>query len=45
MKEPEMLRIADFINRAVEHRNDDAALAAIADEVREFTKAFPLPQF
>ena len=45
MKEPEMLRIADFINRAVEQRNDDAALAAIADEVREFTKAFPLPQF
>ena len=45
MKEPEMLRIADFINRAVENRNDDAALAAIAEEVKAFTAAFPLPQF
>ena len=45
MKEPEMLKIADFINRAVENRNDDAALAAIAEEVKAFTAAFPLPQF
>ena len=45
MKEAEMVRIADFINRAVENKNDDAALAAIAKEVAEFTKAFPMPQF
>ena len=45
MKEPEMLRIVDFINRAVENKDDDEALAAIAQEVREFTKVFPLPQF
>lgn len=45
MKEPEMLKIADFIDRAVKAKNDDAALAAIREEVREFTKAFPMPQF
>jgi len=45
MKEPEMIRIADFIDRAIMHKDDDAALAAIREEVREFTKAFPMPQF
>ncbi|MBO4491275.1 MAG: serine hydroxymethyltransferase [Lentisphaeria bacterium] len=45
MKEPEMLRIADFIDRAVLNKNDDAALAKIADEVHAFTAGFPLPQF
>ena len=45
MKEPEMLKIADFIDRAVAAKDNDAALAAIADEVRKFTAAFPMPQF
>lgn len=45
MKEAEMLRIADFIDRAVAAKDDDAALAKIAEEVCAFTKAFPLPQF
>ena len=45
MKEPEMLKIADFINRAVENKDNDEALAKIEEEVRAFTKAFPLPQF
>ena len=45
MKEAEMVKIADFINRAVENKDDDAALASIAKEVAEFTKAFPMPQF
>ena len=45
MKEPEMIRIADFIDRAVLNKNDDAALAKIADEVHAFTANFPLPQF
>ena len=45
MKEPEMIRIADFIDRAVLNKNDDAALAKIADEVHAFTAGFPLPQF
>ncbi len=45
MKEPEMLRIADFIDRAVKNKNDDAALDAIRKEVSLFTKDFPMPQF
>jgi glycine hydroxymethyltransferase len=45
MKEAEMKRIAEWIARAVDVRADDAKLAAIAAEVRAFTRAFPLPQF
>ncbi len=45
MKEAEMKRIAEWIGRAVDVRADDAKLAAIAAEVRAFTRAFPLPQF
>ncbi len=45
MKEPEMLKIADFIDRAVQNKDNDEALAAIKAEVSEFTKAFPMPQF
>jgi len=45
MKEPEMLKIADFIDRAVTAKDDDAALAKIAEEVHAFTADFPLPRF
>ncbi|MBO5681179.1 MAG: serine hydroxymethyltransferase, partial [Lentisphaeria bacterium] len=45
MKEAEMLKIADFIDRAVANKDNEEALAAIREEVREFTKAFPMPQF
>lgn len=45
MKEPEMLKIADFIDRAVAVKDDDVALEAIRQEVIKFTAAFPLPQF
>lgn len=45
MKEPEMLRIADFIDRAVLNKDSDEELAKIAEEVRAFTKQFPMPQF
>ncbi len=45
MKEAEMTRIADFIERGAAVKDDAVALAAIGDEVREFTSAFPLPQF
>lgn len=45
MKEAEMVKIADFIERAIAVAEDDAALAAIADEVREFTRDFPMPQY
>jgi len=45
MKEAEMLRIADFIERAVVAKDDDVKLQDIAAEVKQFTKAFPLPEF
>ncbi len=45
MKEAEMLKIADFIDRAVTVKDDDAALEAIREEVKAFTAGFPLPQF
>ena len=45
MKEAEMVCIADFIERGVAAKDDPAALAALGDDVREFTSAFPLPQF
>lgn len=45
MKEAEMVKIADFIERSVAVKDDEAALRAIAEEVRAFTAAFPLPQF
>jgi glycine hydroxymethyltransferase len=43
MKERDMSKIADFINRAMSVQHDDKALAAIAKEVRNFMKAFPMP--
>ena len=45
MKEDAMVRIADFIERGCAAKDDEAALAAIAAEVREFTSAYPMPQF
>ncbi len=45
MKEAEMIQIADFINRAVAVKDDDAALKAISEEVKTFTAGFPLPHF
>lgn len=44
MKEAEMVKIAEFIDRAVEVREDDDALAAIAVEVKALTRDFPMPQ-
>ena len=42
MKEPEMRQIAQWITRALEHRNDDAALERIRGEVAEMANRFPL---
>jgi glycine hydroxymethyltransferase len=42
MKEPEMKRIGAWIARALEERNDDAALARIRGEVLELANQFPL---
>ncbi|MCX7919304.1 MAG: serine hydroxymethyltransferase [bacterium] len=42
MKEPEMELIAEFINRAIENRTNEPALAKIRDEVRQLCQKFPL---
>jgi glycine hydroxymethyltransferase len=42
MKEPEMRLIAAWITRALEQRNDDAALEKIRREVAELANRFPL---
>jgi len=43
MKEAEMDQVAEWIDRAITGQNDEAKLAAIDDEILEFTKQFPLP--
>ena len=42
MKEPEMVLIASWIAKALEQRNDDAALERIRNEVAELANRFPL---
>ena len=42
MKEPEMRQIALWIDRALEHRGDDAILNGIRSEVAELANRFPL---
>jgi glycine hydroxymethyltransferase len=42
MKEPEMLRIAAWITRAIDQHQDDAALELIRREVAEMANCFPL---
>jgi len=42
MKEPEMRLIAAWITRALDKRNDDAALDRIREEVAELANRFPL---
>ena len=44
MKEKGMIKIADFINRAISVQDDDAALKAIASEVKELMQNFPMPR-
>ena len=43
MKEGEMKLIAQWINRALENKDDAAVLAAIRAEVAEINQRFPLP--
>lgn len=45
MKEAEMVRIADFIERGVAMHDDEAALRKLGEEVKAFAAQFPLPQF
>ncbi len=42
MKEDEMRKIADWIDRAITARNDDGELSKIKTEVEELTMNFPL---
>ncbi|MFZ5764597.1 MAG: serine hydroxymethyltransferase [Thermodesulfobacteriota bacterium] len=42
LKEPEMVRIADWINRAIANRHNKEALGAIRLEVRMLCESFPL---
>src|SRR3954464_13450253 len=43
LKENDMASVADFIDRAIHAKDDAAALAKIREEVRQFTKTFPMP--
>ncbi len=43
MKEAEMEKIANWINDAIEKRDDESALKAIKAEVAEFNKHYPIP--
>ncbi len=42
LKEPEMAKIADWINRAIENRQNPESLSAIRAEVRALCDTFPL---
>jgi len=42
MKEPEMKTIAGYINRVIEHIDDDSEIEQVKKEVSEFTAGFPL---
>lgn len=43
MKEEQMKLVADFIDRAITHMDDEATLSKIHEEVTELCKDFPLP--
>jgi len=43
MKEPEMERIADWIDRVIASVNDETVLASVKAEVRELSRKFPVP--
>lgn len=44
MKEAEMERIADWMDRALRHRADEAVLAQVREEVFALTAKFPIPE-
>jgi glycine hydroxymethyltransferase len=43
MKEPDMLRIAAWMDEVIAHIEDETAIARIAGEVREYCRNFPAP--
>lgn len=42
MKEEDMAQVAEFIDRAITHHDDEAYLARVAQEVEKFLEKFPL---
>ncbi len=42
IKEPAMLQIADFINKAITNADDETILATIKSDVKELCSNFPL---
>jgi glycine hydroxymethyltransferase len=43
MKEPEMLQIANWIDEAISHHDNDEYLQKLRADVKDFTVQFPLP--
>src|SRR5436190_14279392 len=43
LKEQDMEKVADFIDRAIHAKDDSVALAKIRAEVEQFARAFPMP--
>ncbi len=43
LKEEHMAQIAEWMKQAIDAREDDAALASLRDEVKQFVLQFPLP--
>ena len=43
MKEEEMVQVVSWIDQAIKGANDDAKLAKLRTEIREFTLRYPLP--
>src|SRR5437762_13608011 len=43
LKEQDMETVADFLDRALQNKDDSAGLAKIRGEVAEFCKRFPMP--
>ena len=43
MKEAEMVKIAEWMESAIKHREDSKKLAEIKKEVADFARNFPLP--
>jgi glycine hydroxymethyltransferase len=43
MKEADIVKVADFINEALNTPEDEAKLHALRDRVFAFNRAFPMP--
>jgi glycine hydroxymethyltransferase len=42
LKEPEMNKVGEFINKAIMNHDNDAVLASVKSDVRDFCSVFPL---